>query len=73
MCTYWIQLKETTKGVHNYGTAELELTDLVCNLHEFSQLLKHYYYEVLVDHIAIENMSKGKKEPMTNEKERKNQ
>ena len=35
---------------------DLELTSLVCEIHCFSQLLKHYYFEVQVDHKSIENV-----------------
>ena len=38
------------------GSTELELTCLVCNMHSLTQLLKHQYFEVLVDHKAIENL-----------------
>ena len=41
--------------IQNYGITELVLTGLTCNIHGFSQLLKYQYFEVLVDHKAIEN------------------
>ena len=33
--------KKLPQAVHNYGITQLELTGLVCNIHGFSQLLKH--------------------------------
>ena len=45
---------------------ELELTGLLVNIHGFMQLLHNRYFEVLVDHKAIEYMIKSKTEsPMT--------
>ena len=45
---------------------ELELTGLLVNIHGFMQLLCNRYFEVLVDHKAIEYMIKSKTEsPMT--------
>ena len=43
-----------------------ELTGLLVNIHSFMQLLCNRYFEVLVDHKAIEYMIKSKTEsPMT--------
>ena len=58
--------KRLPKAVQNYGVTELELTGLIVNIHGFSQLLKHRYFEVLVDHKAIEHLKKGRTEPPTN-------
>ena len=58
--------KKLPEAVKNYGVTELELTGLIVNIHGFSQLLRHRYFEVLVDHKAIENLRKGKTEPPTN-------
>ena len=44
----------------NYGIAELELTCLICNMHGFIQLLKHQYFEALVDHSPTEKSMKRK-------------
>ena len=41
---------------------ELELTGLLVNIHGFMQLLHNRYFEVLVDHKAIEYMIKNKTE-----------
>ena len=38
----------------NFGVTELELTGLLVNIHRFMQLLHNWYFEVLVDHKAIE-------------------
>ena len=37
-----------------FGITELELTGLLVNIHGFMQLLHNRYFEVLVDHKAIE-------------------
>ena len=44
----------------NFGITELELTGLLVNIHGFLQLLHNRYFEVLVDHKAIEYMIKSK-------------
>ena len=38
----------------------LEFTGLVCNMHSFGQLLKHRYFEVLLDLKATETYEKAK-------------
>ena len=43
----------------NFGVTELELTGLLVNMHGFMQLLHNHYFEVLVDHKAIEYMVKS--------------
>ena len=40
----------------NYGIAEIELTGLVSNICGFSQLHKYQYFNVLIDHKAIEKL-----------------
>ena len=51
---------------HNESTiTELELTGLLVNIHGFMQLLCNRYFEVLVDHKAIEYMIKSKTESPT--------
>ena len=49
----------------NFGVTELELTGLLVNIHGFMQLLCNRYFEVLVDHKAIEYMIKSKTESPT--------
>ena len=49
----------------NFGVIELELTGLLVNIHGFMQLLHNQYFEVLVDHKAIEYMVKSKTEALT--------
>ena len=49
----------------NFGVTELELTGLLVNTHRFMQLLHNRYFEVLVDHKAIEYMVKSKTETPT--------
>ena len=54
------------KLAKDFGITELELTGLLVNIHGFMQLLCNRYFEVLVDHNAIEYMIKSKTEsPMT--------
>ena len=58
--------KRLPKSAKNFGVTELELTGLLVNIPGFMQLLRNRYFEVLVDHKAIEYMIKGKTEsPMT--------
>ena len=54
--------KRLPKSAKNFGVAELELTGLLVNIHGFRQLLCNRYFEVLVDHKAIEYMIKSKTE-----------
>ena len=49
----------------NFGITELELTGLLVNIHGFMPLLHNRYFEVLVDHKAIEYMIKSKTESPT--------
>ena len=42
-------LMKLPQAVQNYGITELELTGLVCNKYDCSQLLKDCYFDVLVD------------------------
>ena len=53
------------KSAKNFGVTELELTGLLVNIHGFMQLLHNRYFEVLVDHKAIEYMIKSKTESPT--------
>ena len=58
--------KRLPKSAKNFGVTELELTGLLVNIHGFMQLLCNRYFEVLVDHKAIEYMIKSMTEsPMT--------
>ena len=49
----------------NFGITELELIGLLVNIYRFMQLLHNWYFEVLVDHKAIEYMVKSKTETPT--------
>ena len=49
----------------NFGVTELELTGLLVNIHGFMQTLCNRYFEVPVDHKAIEYMIKSKTESPT--------
>ena len=58
--------KRLPQSSKNFGITELELTGLLVNIHGFMQLLCNRYFEVLVDHKAIEYMIKSKtKSPTT--------
>ena len=57
--------KRLPKSAKNFGVTELELTELLVNIHGFMQLLCNRYFEVLVDHKAIEYMIKSKTESPT--------
>ena len=57
--------KRLPKSAKNFGITELELTGLLVNIHGFMQLLGNRYFEVLVDHKAIEYMIKSKTESPT--------
>ena len=54
--------KKLPQSAKNFGVTELELTGLLVNIHSFMQLLHNRYFEVLVDHKAIEYMIKSKTE-----------
>ena len=54
--------KRLPQSAKNFGIAKLELTGLLVNIHGFMQLLHNRYFEVLVDHKAIEYMIKSKTE-----------
>ena len=57
--------KKLPKSAKNFGVTELELTGLLVKIHGFMQLLHNRYFEVLVDHKAIEYMIKSKTESPT--------
>ena len=57
--------KRLPKSAKNFGVTELELTGLLVNIHGFMQLLCNRYFEVLVDHKAVEYMIKSKTESPT--------
>ena len=46
--------KRLPQSAKNFCVTELELTGLLVNIHGFMQLLHNKYFEVLVDHKAIE-------------------
>ena len=62
--TEWVVIgyhsKRLPQSAKNFGVTELELTRLLVNIHGFIQLLHNRYFEVLVDHKAIEYMIKSK-------------
>ena len=58
-------LKRLPQSSKNFGITELELTGLLVNIHGFMQLLCNRYFEVLVNHKAIEYMIKSKTESPT--------
>ena len=57
--------KRLPKLAKNFGITELELTGILVNIHSFMQLLCNRYFEVLVDHKAIEYMIESKTESPT--------
>ena len=57
--------KRLPKSAKNFGITKLELTGLLINIHGFMQLLHNRYFEVLVDHKAMEYMIKSKTESPT--------
>ena len=57
--------KRLPESAKNFGVTELELTGLLVNIHGFVQLLCNRYFEVLVNHKAIEYMIKSKTESPT--------
>ena len=58
--------KRLPQSAKNFGVTELELTGLLVDIHGFMQLLCNRYFEVLIDHKAIEYMIKSKtKSPTT--------
>ena len=52
--------KRLPPSAKNFGITELEFRGLLVNIHGFMQLLFNRYFEVLVDHKAIEYMIKSK-------------
>ena len=59
---HWKRLPPSAK---NFGVTELKLTGLLVNIHGFMQLLCNRFFEVLVDHKAIEYLIKSKTESPT--------
>ena len=57
--------KKLPPPVQNYGVTELELTGLLANIHGFEQKLRNNYFEVIVDHKAIDYMVKSTHQPTT--------
>ena len=57
--------KRLPDAVRNYGVCELELTGLVCNIHGFEHLVKDNYFEITIDHKAIEYLKRAKYQPTT--------
>ena len=61
----WLSFKKITSSAKNFGITKLESTGHLVNIHGFMQLLHNSYFEVLVDHKAIEYMIKSKSESPT--------
>ena len=57
--------KRLPQSTKNFGVTEQELTGFLVNIHGFMQLLCNKYFEVLVNHKAIEYMIKSKTESPT--------
>ena len=57
--------KRLPQSAKHFGVTKLELTGLPVNIHGFMQLLCNRYFEVLVNHKAIEYMIKSKMESPT--------
>ena len=57
--------KRLPTSAKNFRVTKLELTGLLVNRHGFMQLLHSQYFEVWVDHKAIECMVKSKTEILT--------
>ena len=55
--------KRLPDAVHNYRVCELKLTGLVCNIHGFEHLLRDNFFEVIIDHKAIEYLKRAKYQP----------
>ena len=64
MGSYWLSFKMIAHLSKEFWS-ELELTGLLVNIHGFIQLLHNLYFEVLVDHKAIEYVVKSKTEAPT--------
>ena len=56
--------KRLPQSAKNFGVTKLELTGLLVNIHGFMQL-HNRYFEILVNHKAIEYMIKSKTESPT--------
>ena len=65
MGSNWLPFLKTPHLSQKFGVTELKLTGLLVNIHGFMQLLHNRYFEVLVDHKAIEYMIKSKTETPT--------
>ena len=57
--------RKLSQSAKNFGITKLEITGLLVNIHGFMQLLCNRYFEVLVNHKAIEYMIKSKTESPT--------
>ena len=57
--------KKLPASAKYFGVTEWELMGLLVNIHGFMQLFHSWYFEVLVDHKAIEYMVKSKIETLT--------
>ena len=55
--------KRLPDAVRNYGVTKLELTGLLANIHGFDEKLMNNYFEVIVNHKAIDYVKKSRHEP----------
>ena len=57
--------KRWPKEARNYSITELELCSLAINIASFSHLLKRVDFYMIIDHLALTYIIKGKAEPAT--------
>ena len=57
--------KKLPDACTRYSICELELTGMTCNIAAFKHLLRHIKFTVYVDHSALINILKAKREPPT--------
>ena len=57
--------KRLPEAVRSYSITELELCGLAINIASFSPLLERVDFDVIVDHLALMHIIKGKAEPAT--------
>ena len=57
--------KRLPEAEKSYSITELELDGLAINIASFSHLLKRVDFDAIVDHLALTNIIKSKREPAT--------
>ena len=57
--------KRLKEAARNYAIKELKLCSLAINIASFSHLLKRVDFNVIVDHLALIHIIRGKAEPAT--------